>query len=62
MSNDVAESNNQLLIVGHFGHVGLRQLHTKQCSQSIHLYRIMYDTLILLDSVAIVLLCHGNEP
>ena len=29
MSNDVAESINQL-IAGCFSHVGLRQLHTKQ--------------------------------
>ena len=28
MSNDVAEAINQL-IAGRFGHVGLRQLHTK---------------------------------
>ena len=31
MSNDVAESINQL-IAGYFGHVGLRQLHTKVLS------------------------------
>ena len=35
MSNDVAESINQL-IAGHFGHLGLRQLHTKQT--------VLYDT------------------
>ena len=29
MSSDVAESINQQLIAGHFGHVGLHQLHTK---------------------------------
>ena len=28
MSNDVAESINQQLIAGRFGHVGLRQLRT----------------------------------
>ena len=34
MSNDVAESINQQLIAGRFGHVGLRQLRTKLfCTQ-----------------------------
>ena len=38
MSNDVAESINQQLIAGRFGHVGLRQLHTKLfCMHVLHI-------------------------
>ena len=39
MNNDVAESINQQLIAGRFGHIGLRQLHTKQfCMQLTKAY------------------------
>ena len=39
MSNDVAESINQQLIAGRFGHVGLRQLRTKLfCTQLTKAY------------------------
>ena len=39
MSNDVAESINQQLIAGRFGHVGLRQLRTNLiCTQLTKAY------------------------
>ena len=40
MSNDVAESINQQLIAGRFGHVGLRQLRTKLRKYSVRLVYI----------------------
>ena len=40
MSNDVAESINQQLIAGRFGHVGLRQLHTKLRKYGVRLVYI----------------------
>ena len=40
MSNDVAESINQQLIAGRFGHVGLRQLCTKLRKHSVRLVYI----------------------
>ena len=41
MSNDVAESINQL-IAGRFGFIGLRQLHTKLFC-TVYCHSVMYN-------------------
>ena len=55
MSNDVAESINQL-IAGHFNHVGLCQLHTKQfCMQLTKAYVVLTIYSTILNNVAMSL-------
>ena len=60
MSNDIACRSNQQLIAGHFGHVGLCQLHTRlfyiQLTKA-YITETSYNQL-LIDSSCYIVISH----